>query len=42
MEIEAKYALPDEAAGLAVQNEPQVRPHASGEHRVIRMESEYD
>lgn len=41
MEIEAKYALPDEAAGLAVLNAPQVRRHAAGEIRVIRMESEY-
>ncbi len=41
MEIEAKYALPDEAAGLAILDAPFVRGRSVGPVHTIRMESTY-
>ena len=41
MEIEAKYALPDETAGFAVLDSQTVRRYGVGDVHTIRMESEY-
>lgn len=41
MELEAKYALPDAAAGRAILNSALVHEHAMGEPRTVRMESTY-
>lgn len=41
MEIEAKYALPDEDTGLAILDAPYVRDRSVGTVHIIRMESTY-
>lgn len=41
MEIEAKFALPDEAAGLSMLDAPLVRKRRAGDIHIIAMESAY-
>ena len=41
MEVEAKFALPDEAAGAAILDAPLVQKRLEGDVHTIRMESAY-
>ncbi len=41
MEIEAKYALPDETAGLVLFSDPRLAAYRTGETRELRMDSAY-